>query len=116
MARRFTKYPSNYVKASRDASDKRLGYGVEYRNMHTAIHGIYWSTSKQVANKIDTICSKLEDTEDEHKYNALVNKLDSLDIEVIDEIDYRDVTKDRKYYLDDGYIDIINPIAYDLYL
>ena len=116
MTRRFTKYPSNYVKASRDASDKRLGYGVEYRNMHTAIHGIYWSTSKQVANKINTICSKLENSEDEGEYNLLLQQLDSLEMDVIEEINYRDVTKDNKYYLDDGYIQIINSISYDLYV
>ena len=115
MKRTFRKYPSGYVKASTE-SGKRLGYGVEYRDMHSGIHGIFWAKTKSIANKIDTICSKLEDAEDEHKYNVLIDKLDSLDIEVIDEINYRDVTEDRKYYLDDGYIDIINPIAYDLYL
>lgn len=115
MARKFTKYPQGYVKASRGSSGKRLGYGVEYRNMHTAIHGIFWSYDKKTASVIENICSDLEDAQDEHEYNALVNQLYSLDMEVIDEINYRDVTKDQKYYLDDGYIQIINLIAYDLY-
>lgn len=116
MAKRtFTKYPSGYVKASRE-SDKRLGYGVEYRDMHSALHGILLATDKATANKVDTICSKLEDVEDEHKYNSLINKLESLDVETIEEINFRDVTKDKKYYFEGGYIQIINPIAYDLYL
>ena len=54
--------------------------------------------------------------EDEDELDALLDELDSYDIEVIEEINYRDITSDNKYYLDDGYIDIINPVSYDLYL
>lgn len=118
MARKFTKYPSNYVKAS-TGSGKRLGYGVEYRNMHTAIHGILWSADKKVANEIAEICEGLATNEDEEMYESYMCDLESYlfsdKVFSIDEINYRDVTKDQKYYLNDGYIQIINPIAYDLY-
>jgi len=119
MARKFTKYPQGYVKASRGSSGKRLGYGVEYRDMHTAIHGIFWSSNKKIMNEVDRLCGDMASAETDREYMSAELELRpyfmNQQVANIDEINYRDVTKDQKYYLNDGYIQILNPIAYDLY-
>lgn len=113
-----TKTSTNYVKASDDIQEL-LGYGINYRDMHTAIHGIIWSPDENLIYRIDSICRELENTEDSATYDdyldELMGYLASNEIFLQEEINFRDITKDDKYYCDDGYIQIINPVAVDMY-
>ena len=120
--KKFTKYPSSMITASSDANETFLGYGIDYRNMRTAIHGIIWSPDKDIIDTISTICSELElasDQGEESTYNSYMGDLEeylaSKEVFLEEEIDFRDITKDDKYYCEDGYIQIINPVAVDLY-
>lgn len=117
--KQFTKYPQGYVKASSDDNQELLGYGIDYRDMHTAIHGIIWSPDKNLIDQIEGLCREMGNAEDEATYddylNELLGHLASNKIFLQEEINFRDITKDNKYYCDDGYIQIINPVAVDMY-
>lgn len=127
MKRQFTKYPTGYVKASSEEADQGLvGYGINYRNMHTAVHGIIWTPDQNLIDVVDRYCQAMESAEDEGVYNDYMSEIESYfasnELFLIEEINYRDITKDNKYYYnkyycDDGeYIQIVNPVAYDLYI
>jgi hypothetical protein len=109
------------VKGSTEfESSELLGYGINYRSMHTAIHGIIWSPDETLIDNVLGICQILEDAEDEHTYDSYMSELEayfaSNELFSIDEIDYRDITKDGRYYCEDGYIEIVNPVSIDLYI
>ena len=113
-----TKTSAKYIKAS-DDNQELLGYGIDYRDMHTAIHGIIWSPNENLINQIEGLCREMENAEDEATYsdylNELMGYLASNEIFLEEEINFRDITKDDKYYCEDGYIQIINPVAVDMY-
>ena len=118
---KFTKHPGSYVKAATDRSTECIGYGVNYRSMYTAIHGIIWSPDKSLIDHVALICQELEHATVDDAYTMYMEELESYfasnEIFWIEEIDYRDITKDNKYYTDDNeYIQIINPGFYDLYM
>ena len=115
-----TKQPSGYVRASDDimAYGKCIGYGVDYRNMHNAIHGILVfadiDEAEQAYNQLT------ERVDDEHEYNAILSDVFESVVEDIDEINFRDfvdVGGDKIYPVyDDEFIIIVNDFAVDLYL
>jgi hypothetical protein len=90
------------LQTLKESEDNRL-YGINFRNMRTAIHGIIVFTNKAEA----TACAKLlDETED-------VETLEGFDYEdIIEEIDYRDITRNGKYYKD---IRIVNDLFIDVY-
>lgn len=100
---------------------RKVGYGIDYRDMHTAIHGIIWvrSRNKSLIEQIYDVFLDLESDDPEAVSNAeadLEFYLGHDYVEVEDEINFRDITKDGKYYLnDDEYILILNDTAFDLY-
>lgn len=123
MKRRFTKYPSNYVKASEDnilAYGRCIGYGIDYRNMHTALHGILVFADSDEAEQAYDQLKQAEQLEDEHEYNNILRDVFDFAIEDIDEINFRDfinVGGDKIYPgYDDEFIIIVNNIAVDLFL
>ena len=86
-------------------SDENQKYGVNFRNMHTAIHGII------VFNDVDEAirCAKqLEETES----GETLEYFDYSDF--IEEINYRDIetTEDGTFYDD---IKIVNDVFIDVY-
>ena len=94
--------------------------------MHTAVHGIIWTPDQNLIDVVDRYCQAMESAEDEGVYNDYMSEIESYfasnELFLIEEINYRDITKDNKYYYnkyycDDGeYIQIVNPVAYDLYI
>jgi len=119
--RQFRKYPSNPVTASTETSAELIGYGIDYRNMNTAIHGILWSPDEELINNVLLICQELEATEDEHQYDSYWAELEaylaSNELFIEEEINFRDITKDDRYYFDDNeYIQIVNPVFINLYM
>ena len=110
-----------YIKADTEDSSELLGYGIDYRDMHTAIHGIMWSPDKALIDNVEQICRALSaETITNDDYQDFCNELEgyfaSNELFDEEEINFRNITKDNKYYLQDGYIQIVNPVSYDLYL
>lgn len=102
-------------------SGELIGYGVNYRNFHTAVHGIFWTPDEMLARTVAIICYRLDDPVDDQQYEDSWNELESYlasnELFHIEEINYRDITKDNKYYCnDDQYIEIVNAVAVDLFL
>ena len=123
MKRTVTKYPSSQVEAAAritEENSKLLGYAINYRNMHTAIHGLLWSPDEDLIDSVLKLCQAMEDAESESEYNDYMNELEgyqaSNELFIDEEIDYRDITKDDKYYYEDGYVEIVNPVWVDLYM
>lgn len=98
---------------------RKIGYGVDYRNMRTALHGIIWAKNKRIAEDIYDVFLDLESDNPETVSNAeadLEFYVNSDDVFVEDEIYFKDITYDMKYYFDDDtYVVILNNIAFDLY-
>lgn len=110
---------SDYVRASLGDAGL-LGYGIDYRDMHTALHGIMWTPDKSLIKQIERICQELTSDnlpkDDYYEYwGELEGYFASNELFDEEEINFRDITSDNKYYCGDGYIQIINPVAFDLY-
>lgn len=111
-----------FVRTSDDitAYGKCVGYGVDYRNMHNAIHGILVFSDSDEAEQAYDQLKQAEQSEDEHEYNDILSYVFDFAIEDIDEINFRDfinVGGDKIYpRYDDEFIIIVNNIAVDLYL
>lgn len=109
-----------FVRTSDDitAYGKCVGYGVDYRNMHNAIHGILVFSDSDEAEQAYDQLKQAEQSEDE--YNDILSYVFDFAIEDIDEINFRDfinVGGDKIYpRYDDEFIIIVNNIAVDLYL
>lgn len=72
-------------------------YGVEVRDMRTAIHNLFVTNTKRKAEKILTLLKKIENTNEEHLWNDISALCqDSF------EINYRDIKDDCMY--DDVYV------------
>lgn len=100
---------------------ERIGYAIDYRNMHTAIHGLIWSPDENLIHKISALCEELENTDSEELYEMYVGELEGYlaanEAFIEEEINYRDILKDDKYYFDDDqYVEIVNVLPYDLYM
>lgn len=103
------------------ATVERIGYAIDYRNMHTAIHGLIWSPDEKLIHRISALCEEMENTDNEVLYDLYVGEIEgylaSNEVLIEEEINYRDITKDDKYYFDDAqYVEIINILPYDLYM
>jgi hypothetical protein len=108
---------------------EEVGYGIDYRNMRTALHGIIWTKNKHIAEDIYGVFLDLESDDSETVSNAEADLdfyVNSADVFVEDEIYFKDITytynretnkfEDGKYYFDDDtYVVILNDIAFDLY-
>jgi hypothetical protein len=111
-----------YVRANDDitAFGKCVGYGIDYRSMHTAIHGILVFADSDEAEQAYDQLKQAEQSEDEHEYNYILSDVFDSAVEDIDEINFRDfinVGGDKIYpRYDDEFIIIVNNIAIDLYL
>lgn len=115
-----------YVRANDDitAYGKCVGYGIDYRNMHNALHGILvFSDSDEAEQAYDQLKQaeqQAEQSEDEHEYNDILSYVFDSAVEDIDEINFRDfinVGGDKIYpRYDDEFIIIVNNFAVDLYL
>ena len=114
----------------------RIVYAVEFRNMRTAIHGLFYGTLKEM-KEVEELIDRLETMEDDPDYDLTsVNNEEErqskeeayqaeyeMILEVlfnnyngIDEIDYRDVNKKGEYILDDIKYKVINfPHYYDIW-
>ena len=111
---------SRRIQATDDMAE-RIGYAVDYRNMHTAIHGLIWSPDERLIHKISALCEEIENTDNDDLYDAYVGEIEgylaSNEVFVEEEINYRDITDDYKYYFDDDqYVEVINILPYDLYM
>lgn len=117
-----TRRNSSYVRASDDilSYGKCIGYGVDYRNMHTAIHGILVFSDIDEAEQAYDQLKQAERSNDEHEYAAILDDVFEFAVEDIDEINFRDfvdVDGDKIYPLyEDEFIIIVNDFAVDLYL
>lgn len=113
---------SRYVRASDDilSYGKCIGYGIDYRNMHNAIHGILVFSDIDEAEQAYDQLKQAEQSEDDHEYAAILNEVFEFAVEDIDEINFRDfvdVGGDKIYPVyDDEFIIIVNDFAVDLYL
>lgn len=78
----------NYVK----------GYGVEYRNMHTAIHHIIITDTEEKAKQILELISKtLQEETDEQELQFIWEDINELSNDNI-EVDYREVEENNGIY------------------
>lgn len=86
-------------------SENTEKYGIDFRNMHNAIHGLIIFDNEQEAL---TCAKQLDETED----GEILEFYEYSDF--IEEIDYRHIenTENGKYYDD---IKIVNNITIDLY-
>lgn len=120
--RKFNKYPRGYVRASDDilSYGKCIGYGVDYRNMHTAIHGILVFSDSDEAEQAYAELKQAEHANDEQEYNDILSYVFDFAVEDIDEINFRDfinVGEDKIYpRYDDEFIIIVNDFTVDLYV
>ena len=111
-----------YIGASEDifAYGKCIGYGVDYRNMHTATHGILVFSDKDEAEYAHLDLMRAAAVDDNHKSNFVVEDVFNSAVEVLEDINYRNFTKidgEKIYpYHDDEFIIIVNNVAVDLYL
>lgn len=111
-----------FINASDDilAYGKCIGYGVDYRNMHTAIHGILVFSDRDEAEQAYDELKQAERTNDEYEYNDILDYVFDFAVEDIDEINFRDfinVGGDKIYpRYDDKFIIIVNDFVVDLYV
>lgn len=95
-------------------------YGIDYRDYHTAIHGIiifakektaeeYLDTLKSVQDLYD--CAKIPYEE----YVGAVERVFEKAHAVIDEIDYREINPDMPKLYEGKNVRIINNFAVDIY-
>lgn len=111
-----------YVKASDDilAYGKCIGYGIDYRNMHTAIHGIAVFSDIDEAKQAYAELKRAERANDDHEYYDILDYAFDLTIDIIEEVNYRDYVEldgDKIYPIyEDEFIIIVNPVSIDLYV
>lgn len=105
---------------------KKKKYCINYRNMHTAIHGLILFDTRREAEDAYGFLKKnirkieMSEMEDEFTYEDIVNIVFNSSEGCIDEINFRDIKEKQLYgklqkvYCDD-YI-IVNFSSIDLYL
>lgn len=111
-----------FVKSNDDitAYGKCVGYGIDYRNMHNAIHGILVFSDNDDAKQCYDDLKQAEYVEDQSEYDVILEQVFDFAIDNVEEInyrDFRDVAGEEIYPLyDDEFIIIVNNVAVDLYL
>ena len=102
------------------AFGKCVGYGIDYRDMHNALHGVLVYSDRREAEEYYDDLKRAEQAEDEHEYNDIVDTAFSCAVEDIDDINYRDYVEtgsDKIYPIyDDEFIILVNRVAVDLYV
>ena len=111
-----------------DLEDVEVYIGVEFRNMHSGIHGIYLCKNYKDAGKVAGILDQLESSdgsefEDDDDYDFFIeNSLDMVEKnveEIVEKIDYHD-KKEYKgvgdYYVFGDIIILVEYGVYDLYI
>ena len=96
-------------------------FGIEYRNMHTALHGIIVFDDEGTAKACSEIFDALEDGHDDE---PAINEAFKAATDHYEEIDFRDIEDISlangdfwRYYDDDAHgVLLVNDIAYDLYI
>lgn len=96
-------------------------YGIEYRNMHTAIHGILVFANKKDAMNAYKNLQTLENVSSQERYDDILNTVFNICDRDFDlaEINYRDVVENSPYnyyQCDDTKIIIVNQLFFDLYI
>ena len=86
-------------------------YGINYRNMHTGIHGLIIFNDEDNARANYTTLLQLDDVEDNAEYEDIINEVLENSDDWIEEIDYKDI-KNNVY---DDSVNIVNPNFIDLY-
>lgn len=87
-------------------------FAIDFRSMHTAIHGlIVFNNKRDALNAYDTL-KKLEHCDNDTDYELILQSvLDSSEY-LINEINYKDISKDLVY----DNIKVINALSIDLYI
>ena len=102
---------------------KQIMYAVDFRSMHTAIHGLYYGKNRrdveQFAKALEAISS--DDLNDDERYFAMEDLYAQFpDIKMIEEVNYRDFVDLPGGYKgmedDDTIYRIVNNVALDLYM
>lgn len=105
-----------------------IGYAVEFRNMHSAIHGLICFEDERTAELAYDILSRIDEIKDpDDQDTVIVDVLDDADLYEeygLPEIDWRDTYQDDsdgQYYYDvtdDERVRIVNEddVAIDLYM
>jgi hypothetical protein len=92
-----------------------LEYGVEFRDMTTAIHNVIYTKNKENAITILDLLEQIEKCEDEGKCEFLWDEINKFDTET-HEIDFRRTIEiDKKRYVDDEGCMIINWLIPDIW-
>ncbi len=96
-------------------------WAIDFRNMHTAIHGLFYGDDIKVVNQFYKELQSL-DTDDANYEWDLMGIIDGFegDIERIDEINYREISKlpSGRYGIEIDGVEywIINNVSEDLYM
>lgn len=101
-------------------------YCIDYRNMHTAIHGlIVYDSRKQAEDAYELLRKNIREfgfngMDEEQTYQEILNIAFNSSIDCIDEIDFRKIKEKQLYgrlqkVYNDDYI-IVNFCSIDLYL
>ena len=102
---------------------KQIMYAVDFRSMHTAIHGLYYGKNRrdveQFAKALEAISS--DDLNDDERYFAMEDLYAQFpDIKMIEEVNYRDLVELPGGYKgmedDDTIYRFVNNVALDLYM
>ena len=88
-------------------------YAVNFRSMHTAIHGLFTGTKEEMS-QVMAILDEMEKVKTNDEYEMLLERLDEFN--VIEEIDWRDIDEDTLTYRRFGKTyKILNRGWYDIY-
>ena len=102
---------------------KQIMYAVDFRSMHTAIHGLYYGKNRrdveQFAKALEAISS--DDLNDDERYFAMEDLYAQFpDIKMIEEVNYRDFVDLPGGYKgmedDDTIYRFVNRVSLDLYM
>ena len=97
-------------------------YGIDFRSMHTAIHGLFvFKTEDQAVNALNKlgdlehVTDRIDDEEERARiYELIIQGIYGYPFDVIDEIDHREIQKIMEFY-DESDLTIINEVAVDIY-
>lgn len=100
-----------FEESLNESSGNYNEYGINYRNMRTAIHGLIVFDNEQKAINAYNQLKNLENCTNDIDYEIILEEVLSMSNYIIDEIDYRDISDDLVY----DNIKIINLNSVDLY-
>lgn len=110
-----------YVRASDDitAYGKCIGYGIDYRNMHNALHGILVYSDRSEAEDLYDDLIQAKRAREEYEYDNAVEIAFNCAIDDIEDIDrdFIETDSDKIYPVhDDEFIIIVNRAVINLFL